>query len=135
METVGGDAGVDERGFRKGVVIDGNLGKGKGNWNGERRDGKVVRAYRGRLEAVLREAVDVRWGHVLEGIERSAEGGHTLLFKNDQKVESSLIVDASGMHSPTRKSLLPEAELNILPYVVFRGTRRLDAQFFKESYE
>lgn len=42
------------------MVVDGNLGKGKGNWNGERRDGKVVRDHRGMFEAVLREAVDVR---------------------------------------------------------------------------
>ena len=64
---------------------------------------------------MLREAVDVRWSHFLEGIERGAGGGHTLLFKKDQKFESSWVADASGMHSPVRIALLPEAELDILP--------------------
>jgi 2-polyprenyl-6-methoxyphenol hydroxylase-like FAD-dependent oxidoreductase len=57
-----------------------------------------------------------------------------LNFKNKEKVESAFIVDTSGVHSTIRKPLLPNSQLNVLPYVVFRGTRRLDQDTFRENY-
>jgi len=91
------------------------------------------RAHRGRLESLLREDLDVKWGHAVQDI---SGGGseHTLHFKDTKDVQSNFLVDASGVHSQIRKSLLPKSELNILPYVVFRGTRHLDSPEFKRAY-
>ncbi|KAH8814054.1 hypothetical protein F5882DRAFT_485456 [Hyaloscypha sp. PMI_1271] len=80
-----------------------------------------------------RESLDVRWGHVLGDIEiRGAE--LALSFKEKDEVRSTFLVDTSGVHSAIRKALLPDAQLNILPYVVFRGTRHIDPTF-KKIYE
>jgi 2-polyprenyl-6-methoxyphenol hydroxylase-like FAD-dependent oxidoreductase len=43
-------------------------------------------------------------------------------------------VDTSGVNFLIRESLLPKSRLNILPYVVFRGTRHIDGPLFKEKY-
>jgi len=133
--------GIDESTFARRVAVDGSrggmgqvypshvsgLGSGKGG-------PKLLRAHRGRLEGLLREQLDVQWGHVLEGIEASGTG-HTLTFKDREKVECGLVIDSSGVHSPIRKSLVPDVQLNVLPYVVFRGTRRIDRTAFKAIYE
>jgi 2-polyprenyl-6-methoxyphenol hydroxylase-like FAD-dependent oxidoreductase len=92
-----------------------------------------LRAHRGNLESLLRENVDVKWGHVLQDISNQGSE-HMLNFKNKEKVESAFIVDTSGVHPTIRKSLLPDSKLNALPYVVFRGTRRLDQDTFRENY-
>lgn len=92
-----------------------------------------IRAHRGRLEGLLREGVDVQWGHVLQDIS-STVSEYTLTFRDKPKIKSTFVVDSSGVHSQIRKSLLPNTELNVLPYVVFRGTRRIDSSTFKEIY-
>jgi 2-polyprenyl-6-methoxyphenol hydroxylase-like FAD-dependent oxidoreductase len=67
-----------------------------------------LRAHRGNLESLLRENVDVKWGHVLQDI--SSQGSeHILNFRNNEKVESTFVVDTSGVHSTIRKSLLPNS--------------------------
>ncbi|PVH85893.1 FAD/NAD(P)-binding domain-containing protein [Cadophora sp. DSE1049] len=132
---------IDESTFARRIAVDGlkggvgqvypshvsGLGSGKGV-------PKLLRAHRGRLEGLLREELDVKWDHVLEDIETS-ENGHTLTFKDKRKVDCGIVVDTSGVHSQIRKSLLPDVQLNLLPYVVFRGTRRIDGATFKEIYE
>jgi 2-polyprenyl-6-methoxyphenol hydroxylase-like FAD-dependent oxidoreductase len=92
------------------------------------------RAHRGRLEGLLGESLDIQWGHVLQDI--SSNGSeHYLSFKDKDKIQSTLLVDTSGVHSPIRKSLLSDSQLNILPYVVFRGTRHIDGTTFRNIYE
>jgi 2-polyprenyl-6-methoxyphenol hydroxylase-like FAD-dependent oxidoreductase len=132
---------IDEGTFVKRVAVDGMINgkgfvhpdnKGRGGGNEKDRVGPL-RAHRGNLESLLRENVDVKWGHVLQDI--SSQGSeHILNFKNNEKVESAFVVDTSGVHSTIRKSLLPNSQLNVLPYVVFRGTRRLDQDTFRENY-
>jgi 2-polyprenyl-6-methoxyphenol hydroxylase-like FAD-dependent oxidoreductase len=132
---------IDEGTFVKRVAVDGMINgkgfvqpdnKGRGGGNEKDRVGHL-RAHRGNLESLLREDVDVKWGHALQDI--STQGSeHILNLKNNEKVESAFVVDTSGVHSTIRKSLLPNSQLNVLPYVVFRGTRRLDQDTFRESY-
>ncbi|CZT01501.1 uncharacterized protein RCO7_02096 [Rhynchosporium graminicola] len=110
-------------------------------------DGRGVvplRAHRGRLEGLLREGLEgtVRWGHVLRDVEMGGDGngignrmGGVLRFEDKPDIRSLLVVDTSGVHSSVRKSLLPATELNVLPYVVFRGTRRIERKVFEEVYE
>jgi 2-polyprenyl-6-methoxyphenol hydroxylase-like FAD-dependent oxidoreductase len=131
---------IDEGTFVKRVAVDGMInGKGLVHPNDKEKAGNEkdrvtpLRAHRGNLESLLREDVDVKWGHVLQDI--SSQGSeHILNFRGDEKVESAFVVDTSGVHSTIRKSLLPNSQLNVLPYVVFRGTRRLDQDTFRENY-
>jgi hypothetical protein len=131
---------IDEGTFVKRVAVDGIInGKGfvhlddKGRTRDEKYRVSPLRAHRGRLESLLREDVDVKWGHLLQDILNQGSE-HILNFKNCGKVESGFVVDTSGVHSTIRKLLLPNSQLNILPYVVFRGTRRLDQDTFRENY-
>lgn len=92
-----------------------------------------VRAHRGRLEALLREDLEIQWNHQCESITRN-ENGHTLEFKNEKPVSAELIVDTSGVHSQIRTSLSPASKLDVLPYVVLRGTRAIEKAKFEELY-
>lgn len=93
-----------------------------------------LQSHCGRLEAMLREGLKIEWSHVLE---RVLEDGnrHRLIFKDKKSVPVELLIDASGVHSRVRKALLPMSDPNVLPYVVFRGTRRIDGATFKEIYQ
>ncbi|KAH7364203.1 hypothetical protein BKA65DRAFT_572474 [Rhexocercosporidium sp. MPI-PUGE-AT-0058] len=133
---------IDEMTFVRRVAVDG-VREGRGRvYGGDGGDGggggrKPLRAHRGRLEGLLREEINVKWGHALQHISPSSDEsgkGHTLTFSNEEKVHSNLIVDTSGVHSPIRKALLPDVKLNVLPYVVFRGTRRVEGEVFGEVY-
>ncbi|KAL2072544.1 hypothetical protein VTL71DRAFT_11887 [Oculimacula yallundae] len=131
------ECGIGEGDFRKRVAVDAVRG-GRGKLGGKSVDERVLRAHRGRLEGLLREGVDaeVRWGHVLQSITLNGNGkGQTLTFKDESDVKSAFVVDTSGVHSQVRKSLLPDLQLNVLPYVVFRGTRRIEMSVFKQIYE
>jgi 2-polyprenyl-6-methoxyphenol hydroxylase-like FAD-dependent oxidoreductase len=131
---------IDERTFVTRVAVDRMINRnGFVHADDKRLTGKEkdrltpLRAHRGNLESLLREDVDVKWGHMLQDI--SSQGSkHILNFKNNEKVESAFVVDTSGVHSTIRKSLLPNSLLNVLPCVVFRGTRRLDRDTFRENY-
>jgi 2-polyprenyl-6-methoxyphenol hydroxylase-like FAD-dependent oxidoreductase len=93
-----------------------------------------LRAHCGRLEGLLRENLDIKWGHALESISKS-DSGQSLVFKNEEKAQSEFTIDTSGVHSQIRRSLLPKKRLNILPYVVFRGTRKIPGWEFVSNYE
>lgn len=87
-------------------------------------------------ETLLRESLDIKWGHSLETISRDESGsGHSLKFRDKSELlQSNFVVDCSGVHSSIRNSLLPNVKLEILPFVVFRGTRRLDGDVFRDRY-
>lgn len=123
-KALGGVLGVQEG------MLAGSVGIGKG---GVREGG--VRAHRGKLEALLRKGVDVRWGHVLGGIQTTDTNQVVLDFENGECVRSTCVVDATGVHSPVRKALLPGVKVDVLPYVVFRGTRRVEQTVFEKVYE
>ena len=129
---------MEESTFCQRVAVDGVVG-GEGRFYPEKTQASKslespFRAHRGRLEAVLGESLDIEWGHVLADVSRNGEE-HVLNFKDKDEVQSNFLVDASGVHSSVRKSLLPGSELNILSYVVFRGTRHIDGSAFKKVYE
>jgi 2-polyprenyl-6-methoxyphenol hydroxylase-like FAD-dependent oxidoreductase len=131
---------MDESTFYQRVAIDGENG-GRGSVYPKHvtksdalKEREPFRAHRGRLEGVLRESLDVRWGQALRDIESSG-AEHVLTLRGGEKIRSPLLVDASGVHSPIRKSLLPGSQLNVLPYIAFRGTRHIDESIFKKLYE
>lgn len=130
--------GLDELIFRRRIAVDGLLG---GNGNIEPKfmvypcqvSSTSFRANREKFEKLLREGLDIRWGHSLERVEQTWSET-ALYFQNGQKVESSCVVGADGPHSNTRKSLSPDRPFGILPYVAFNGKRRVKRALFDSIY-
>jgi 2-polyprenyl-6-methoxyphenol hydroxylase-like FAD-dependent oxidoreductase len=129
--------GVTENVFRSRVAVDaanGGTGKisdvsiGAGSNRGD-----CFRANRGKLEEWLREGLDVRWEHALQQVDQSSNKATLLHFENGQTIESDIIVGVDGVHSSLRKSLLPKSELDILPFVVFNGKRRIERPVYEEK--
>jgi hypothetical protein len=58
-----------------------------------------------------------------------------IICSRRDKIQSTFLVDASRVHSLVRKLLLPSAELNILPYVIFRETQHIDETTFQQIYK
>ncbi|PMD25117.1 FAD/NAD(P)-binding domain-containing protein [Hyaloscypha hepaticicola] len=129
--------GINEPTFWKRVAVDGSIG-GRGLiMSKDIREAAAeygVRTHRGRVEGLLRESLDIRWGHVLENVSNNG-AKHILKFRGKDDIRSDFLVDTSGAHSPVRRSLLPGVQQTILPYVVFRGTRHIDGSTFKELYK
>ncbi|KUJ22483.1 FAD/NAD(P)-binding domain-containing protein [Mollisia scopiformis] len=131
--------GTDERSFRGKVAVD-SLNSGSGLVSSDRSNSVSegfslpFRAHCGRLEAALRDDLKIQWSHVLENVSRS--GDECILeFKDEKTVDARLMIDTSGVHSRVKKALLPKLNLDVLSYVVFRGTRRIDGRTFKELYQ
>lgn len=128
---------IDEKTFRQRVAVDGPIG-GNGRIDG----GKVVssarggsfRAHRGRLEELIREGLDIRWGHTVEKVEAADHGPVSLCFEDGKETESRCVVGVDGVHAVTRKSCLPSVQPDILPFVAFNGKRRVKRSVFEEVY-
>ena len=90
----------------------------------------TFRCHRGRLEQFLREDQEIKWGHKIKDIETSP---HKVIVRiqDEQPIESNFLIGADGVHSQVRKSLAPDIQLKILPYVVFGGKRRLSLDSFQ----
>lgn len=130
--------GLDECTFRRRIAVDGLLG-----WNGNLESISTVslghenstsfRTNRGKFENLLREGLDIRWGHSLERAEQKSSKT-TLYFQNGQNIETSCVIGADGPHSNTRKSLSPDTPFGILPYVAFNGKRQVKRALFDSIY-
>lgn len=129
--------GVTEHVFKSRVAVDAaNGGTGKAGdismgAGGNR--GDCFRANRGKLEEWLREGLDVRWEHTLQQVDQSSDTPTLLHFENGQAIGSDIIAGADGVHSSLRKLLLPESELDILPFVVFNGKRRIEQTVYGDK--
>jgi 2-polyprenyl-6-methoxyphenol hydroxylase-like FAD-dependent oxidoreductase len=127
---------ISESAFKRRVAVDTAIeGSGKISLDaaGPRSDaGSCFRANRGKLEDLLREGLDVRWDHKLGHVESHSDGASTLRFENKQSIttSSTCVIDASGPHSQLKKLLLSQHELEILPFVVFNGKRRIPRSEF-----
>ena len=117
---------IDESTFRSRVAVDGRSGVLK-------HDSLAFRAHRGRLESLLREGLDVQLGRVLRDITSSSQGLR-LAFEDGQSFLTSFVVGADGVHSQLRKSLAPQCQLKILPFVVFNGRRRIAKDDFSNQF-
>ena len=105
---------TDEAAFRTSVAV-----------NDQHTPG-TLRAHRAKLESHLRNGLEIRWDHTLTSVQVRSPDDIILQFQNGRRVESALVIAADGIHSAVRKLLLPRSvELDILPYVVFNGQRRI----------
>lgn len=94
----------------------------------------TFRCHRGRLESILREGLDIRWEHCLEGVEATPRGV-SLHTENGSMMESDTLIGADGVHSLLRKSLIPNSRLNVLPYVVFNGRRSITMEDYQHKIQ
>lgn len=90
----------------------------------------MFRAHRGRLEALLRQGVDVCWGRGVADLHPTSSGVQLQMSNDSSFAPPGIVVGADGAHSTIRKTLLPAAELKVLPYVVFNGKRKLARDAF-----
>jgi 2-polyprenyl-6-methoxyphenol hydroxylase-like FAD-dependent oxidoreductase len=127
---------IDESVFKSRVAVDAGIG-GSGNINAESYgyldlEPASFRAHRGRFEELLREGLDVRWESSLRSVKHHE--GLQLQFDNGQTATSDIVIGVEGPHSVIRKQFLPTADPDILPYVVFKGSRRIPREAFDNLY-
>ncbi|KAF2032162.1 FAD/NAD(P)-binding domain-containing protein [Setomelanomma holmii] len=135
---------VSEKNFKNKVAVDAATG-GQGSINHSAagflkesgQDDTCFHVHRGRLEEWLREGLDIRWEHVLQNVEPSsgADEQPTVHFENGLKTQTNVVIGADGPHSAMRRSILPDSQLIILPFVAFNGKRRIDRAVFEDCFE
>lgn len=97
-------------------------------------------ANRGKLEAWLREGIDVKGGYKVQSVESGAQSDNSgssstvVNFEDQAPIPSTNTIAADGPHSAIRTSLYPNHELTILPYVAFNGKRKYNIETFKFLY-
>ncbi|KAI4724560.1 FAD/NAD(P)-binding domain-containing protein [Aureobasidium sp. EXF-10728] len=130
---------MDEQTFRQNVAVDAAVG-GNGAIDPRKlicpRDvtSSSFRAHRERLEKLIRQGLDIRWEHGMEKLEQTPSGTSVHL-QNDSSIEGqTCIVGSDGVHSVTRKSILREAGLEVLPFVTFNGKRKVNRNTFDDIY-
>lgn len=103
-------------------------------------DGKL-RVNRAALSNILENGLDIRWEHKLSKISSSGKS-RSIVFETgaqESTEDYDLLIGADGVHSATRAQLdLPKSafDLEVLPYVVFNGKRRIKySDFPKELLE
>ncbi|KAK3641877.1 hypothetical protein LTR56_000035 [Elasticomyces elasticus] len=129
---------IDEITFRKTLAVDAAIGGvGRIASKHDTEDGPPFRANRRKLERMLSQDMDVKWGHGLEYVE-TKQAGYTTYFLKDhdllQSWHNNLAIAADGPHSHFRKELAPKSTFKILPYAVYNGKRRVEAKMFEELY-
>ncbi|CAD0093582.1 unnamed protein product [Aureobasidium vineae] len=130
---------MDEQTFRQNVAVDAAVG-GNGAIDPKKlicpRDvtSTSFRAHRERLERLIRQGLDIKWEHGMEKLEQTPSGT-SLYLQNDTSIEGrTCVVGSDGVHSITRKSILREAGLEVLPFVTFNGKRKVSRSTFDDIY-
>ncbi|RMZ67683.1 FAD-dependent monooxygenase [Pyrenophora seminiperda CCB06] len=101
----------------------------------------TVRVNRAKLEEVLREGLDIRWNFSLQSIDTTPTAGTAktesrLHFANGEELQTAFFIGADGVHSQLRNLFLPPpaSTVQVLPYVVYNGKRRVDRSVFDTEY-
>lgn len=125
---------LDETHFRRLVAVDAGLG-GVGFVDSQHNNA-FLRANRRRLEALLREGLDIRWEHEVAGFIPSTGSGEDIVvgFSNGVETHGRLVVGADGAHSRVRAVVSASTKFRILPYAVYKGKRRLDRAEFDTKF-
>ena len=125
--------GIDEQTFRRRLAVDSELG-GDG-YVSRKRDPDYLRANRQRLEALLREGLDIKYEHKITDLRlHDSSNEATLIFSNGEQTLSTQVIAADGPHSLIRRTISPASEFNIRPFVVFNGKRRLSRSAFDADF-
>ncbi|KAL8993425.1 MAG: hypothetical protein Q9169_006357 [Polycauliona sp. 2 TL-2023] len=97
-------------------------------------EAETFRCHRGRLEKLLQEGQDIRWEHTVQNVTTSAKG-IVVHLKDAKSLDAEILIGTDGVHSQIRKSLAPEIELKVLPFVVFNGKRQFTKAEFQRWFE
>ena len=130
---------LDETTFKQRVAVDGPVGRAgaidlkKLSWHDTAPTAIPFRAHRGKLETLLGEGLDIRWNSALDKLELSPSGP-VLHLQDGQCIPHPVVVGADGVHSPSRKSLLPHTHPIVLPFVAFNGKRSISKSDFSSIY-
>ncbi|KAL8745056.1 MAG: hypothetical protein Q9190_002768 [Brigantiaea leucoxantha] len=115
---------MDESMFREKVALE-PIPRATGGKLGDKSlteaDDGSFRCHRGRLEQMLQEGQNIKWSKTVQAVETSPQG--IIVRLGNESIESRVLIGADGVHSQVRKSLVPEIELKVLPFVVFNGKR------------
>ena len=128
---------MDESSFRERLSVDATRG-GMGSISGDALVTGVdttpgtFRCHRGRLEQLLQEDQDIKWEHTIKDIETTPRKV-IVRIQNEQAIESDVLIGTDGVHSQVRKSLAPDIQLKVLPFVVFNGKRRMPLDSFQDT--
>lgn len=90
-----------------------------------------IRIHRARLEKALAEHLDIKWGNAFKDIQVHKDGPTRKIqikFNDESSETADIVIATDGIHSTIRKKLLPHVEADVLPFVVFRGKRKLSAR-------
>ena len=128
---------MDESSFRERFSTDaikGGIGSVSGDAlvTGVDTTSGTFRCHRGRLEQLLREDQEIKWGHTIKDVETSPSKV-IIRIQDERPIESDVLIGADGVHSQVRKSLIPDIQLKVLPFAVFNGTRRLSLDSFQNT--
>ena len=95
-----------------------------------------IRVNRKKLVALLQRGQGYRPSYNLTSAQLSEVGrGIELTFENGETLwQPELVVDALGVHSSVRQSLLPNVSPEIHEFVVYRGTRCISKDLFSSKY-
>ena len=129
---------IDESHFREKFAID-SYRQGIGEVSDNilapsiQADPGTFRCHRGRLEKLLREDQDIRWEHTVQNVTASSQG-IVVQLKDEEPFHAKVLIGTDGVHSQVRKSLAPQIELKVLPFVVFNGKRQFTTAEFQDRF-
>jgi len=121
------DLSLDHATFYKRVAVDYK----RQDSNDQQHIGAPFRAHRGELEGLLAEGLDIRWSHKLTKVQKDTHQ-NTLSFEDGKHFTSDIVIGADGVHSQVRKSIAPNSQVKVHPYVVYNGKRRIDPANFEQ---
>ena len=127
---------IDELTFRQKVAVDTSRG-GIGLISNESVPPEdqmctgTFRCHLGKLRGLLREGLDIRWDHQID-IVKNSDGTTAVHVRDKEPIEAMALIGTDGVHSQVRKSLAPNIELKVLPYVVFNGKRTISTKQFQD---
>lgn len=97
----------------------------------------MYRANRHRLESLLQQGLDINWKHKLVDVTLpgpATSDATQLHFDNGQSCESDLVIGFDGVHSTIRENIFAaSSQVDVLPYVVVRGQRKLGSDEFETA--
>lgn len=130
---------MDEGLFREQLAVD-SVRKGSGEViedtvvQAVKAEEGTFRCHRGRLERLLQEGQDIKWEHAVQTVTTSSQG-ISVELKDAKPLEIEVLIGTDGVHSQVRKSLAPDIELKVLPFVVFNGRRQFSHADFRDLVE
>lgn len=82
---------------------------------------------------MLQEKQDIRWEHTVQDVTASPQG-IGVQVKEKKPLDAEVLIATDGVDSQVRKSLVPQIQLKVLPYVVFNGKRQLTTAAFQDHF-